>query len=87
MKGSAQNRSVLSFLALFFILALISAFHPVENDIPGKNSPFGQPAVAISPFSDINLSPFLIRAAAPLETPLNLPDGRPSAEQTRAPPA
>jgi hypothetical protein len=83
----AQNRSVCALVAVLFILVLISAFHFIEDDLPGKNGHFGQPGVAISPFSGIDLSHLLIKTSAPLETPLNLPDNRPSTERTRAPPA
>ncbi len=81
----AQNKRVLSFVAVFFILALVSASFPADDQL-GKSGSFDQPAVLHSP-SPVDLSLCLIGTLAPLELSFNIPKNAASSGETRAPPA
>ncbi len=86
MKGMIQKKTVLSFVAVFFILALISATFPADDKLFGKSGSFDQPAV-LHPLSHIDLSLCLIRISAPREIPFTIPKDAASSRGTRAPPA
>ncbi len=73
-------------MAVFFILALISAYYPAEDQLVSKSFP-GQPAIVIHPLSHIDLGLCLIRMSAPLEIPLSFPKEASTSTETRAPPA
>jgi hypothetical protein len=82
-----QNKRVLCFVAVFFILALISAVYPAEDQLLGKSDSFGQPAVVIHPLSHVDLGLCLIRTSAPPDIFLSIPNNVASFAETRAPPA
>ncbi len=86
MKGIAQSKSILSFVAVFFILALISASFPADDQLLGKSGSLDQPAV-LHPLSPVDLGLCLIGISAPHEIPFTLPKDAASFGETRAPPA
>jgi hypothetical protein len=90
MKGLMQKRIALLFVAILFVLALIPAFYPVEDDALPKDSAvyraYGQVYTAVTDafHFDCNLS--WTRNSSTLDTSWNLPNVLPSSAEPRAPP-
>ncbi len=86
MKGMVQKKRVLSFVAVLFILALISASFPADDQLLGKSGSFDHPAV-INRLSHIDLGLCLIKTSALFKIPFTVPKDEASSGATRAPPA
>lgn len=90
-KGIMQKRIALLFVALVFILAVIPAFYPVEDEAVGKACPFckayGQLFSAFNTFSPIDLALSGVRTSSPLVIFSALPHPLASSAEPRAPPA
>ena len=91
MKGMMQKRIALLFVAILFILAIIPAFYPVEDESLSKDSPayraYGQLSAAFTIAHDFDGKPGWTRIASKLDTSLTLPSILPSTAESRAPPA
>ncbi len=90
MKGITDKKIALFFVAVLFVLALIPAFHPFENETAGGNCPFcsayGLLFALSNIYYDFGQSDAWIRTSSVVETSLNLPYTLPYSSETRAPP-
>ncbi len=86
MRRMTQSKSFLSFVAVFFIFALISACCPADDQLLGKSGSFDQPAV-IHTLSNIDLGLCLIGRSILIKIPITIPKYVASSGETRAPPA
>jgi len=90
-KSVTQKRIALLFVALLFILAVIPAFYPVEDETGGANCPFckayGQLFTAFTAFSGIDLSVSGETTSSTLVIFSALPQPFVAAAEPRAPPA
>ncbi len=86
-----QKRIALLFLAVLFILALIPAFYPAEDEAPRRDCPFcnayGQLLTALNIFFDFRHEFCWSKTSTSLEIACQLPNALPSSSETRAPPA
>ncbi len=86
MRRMTQSKSFLSFVAVFFIFALVSACCPADDQLLGTSGSFDQPAV-IHTLPRIDPSLSLIGTSVLLAIPFNIPKYVASSGETRAPPA
>ena len=91
MKGTIQKRIALLIVAVLFLLALIPAFYPVEDEVLSKGAAvyraYGQPYIALNTAYDFDRHLGWTRIASTLDTLLNLPSVHHESIETRAPPA
>ncbi len=86
-----HKRIAFLFLTVLFIMALVPAFYPAEDEAPRRDCPFcsayGQLLTALNTFFDFGHDLCWTRTSASLEIACNLPNSLPSSSETRAPPA
>ncbi len=91
MKWTRQKRIALLFVAILFILALIPAFYPVEDEALSKDCAFcnayDQLFTTSNAFYDFEHNLCWIKTPPSFVIPCNLPKPLPSTAETRAPPA
>lgn len=91
MSGITQKRIALLFVAVLFLLALVPAYYPVDDETLRKDCPFctayDQLFTATNAYYGLDHELYQIEASATLGIPYNLPKALPSAKESRAPPA
>ena len=90
MKSSLNQRITFLLIASLFLLALIPAFCPMEDDSLRENGFFsksGQFFTAVIAFYDFGFNLCSQRTNSSLGTPCILPFPLPASRETRAPPA
>ncbi len=91
MSGNLQKKIALLFVAVLFILAMVPAFYPVEDETLRKNCPFcnayAQLFTATTAYYGIDHDFRPIDGSVSPGIPYNLPKALPSAKASRAPPA
>jgi hypothetical protein len=91
MSGIVQKRLALLFVAMLFILALVPAYYPFEDETLRKDCPFCNAYDQLFTATSTNYG--LCHDFRPIEasvspaTPCDLPNPLPSATESRAPPA
>ncbi len=91
MKRISQKKIAFLVLAVLFVLSLVPAFYPAEDEAPRRDCPFcnayGQLLTALNSFFDFGTDIGWSKTSASLEIACNLPNSLPSSSETRAPPA
>lgn len=86
-----QKRFALLFIVLIFVLALVPAYYPPNDEALRQNSPlcdiYSQPFTATGTFYDFNHNQGWTAISLSLVISYRLPQSIPSSTETRAPPA
>ena len=91
MTGIMQKRIALLFVAILFLLALVPAYYPVDDETLRKDCPFcnayDQLFTATNAYYGFDHDLYPIESSVSLRISCNLPKALPSAKESRAPPA
>jgi hypothetical protein len=91
MRVMTQKRIALFFVTILFILAIVPAFYPVEDEAVPKDSTiyraYGQLYTSLNGIYVFDCNLGWTRTSSKLDSPWTLPSVPPSTSQTRAPPA
>ncbi len=90
MSKIMQKRIALLFVTILFIVAIIPAFYPVEDETLPKDSPiyraYDQLYTSFNSADDFNCNVGWIRTSSKLDISWTLPNVLLSTAETRAPP-
>ena len=91
MTGILQKRIALLFVAVLFLLALVPAYYPVDDETLRRDCPFctayDQLFTAANTYYALDHEVYQIETSLSLGTSCDLPKALPSAKESRAPPA